>query len=269
MNQQGLSDSNLAGMMPDEFRDHVRRGQWRAPNTNACWGYAHANLVVVPKSLAFEFFLFCHRNPNPCPVIDVTEPGEYHPLFLAPQADLRTDLPKYRVFKKGEIIDEPLDISQYWDENLVAFLLGCSTNFDSSLRAANVHYRYVGDYTTSIECAPAGSFHGSMVVSTRLFTTSHDAVRAIQITSRNLAGHGPPVHIGNPKDIGIKDIYHPDMFSFHEPIQPIEPNEIIMSWGCGVTPQTVALTSKIPFMISHCPGYMFVTDKLSQELTVL
>jgi uncharacterized protein YcsI (UPF0317 family) len=108
-----------------------------------------------------------------------------------------------------------------------------------------------------------------MVVSTRLFKTSHDAARAIQITSRNLAAHGPPVHIGNLDDIGIKDIYHPDMFSFHKQIEPKELNEIVMCWGCGVTPQTVALNSKIPFMISHCPGHMFVTDKLSEELAVL
>ncbi len=269
MNAQDLSESKLADMMPGEFRELVRRGKWRDVNTNVCRGYAQANLVIVPKSIAFEFLLFCHRNPNPCPVLDVTEPGEYHPGFAAPQADLRTDLPRYRVFKNGEIIDEPLDISKYWDENLVAFLLGCGTNFDSNLRAANVQYRYVGDNTTNIECVPAGSFHGPLVVSTRLFKTSHDAVRAVQITSRNPAAHGPPVYIGNPNDIGIKDIYHPDMFSFHEHIEPIGPDEIIMSWACGITPQTIALTSKIPFMISHCPGHMFVTDKLSEELTVL
>ena len=269
MNQQGLSKRNLANMIPGEFRDLVRRGAWSSVNTDACHGYAHANLVIVPKSLAFEFFLFCHRNPEPCPVIDVNDPGQYHPRVLAPQADIRTDLPRYRVFKNGEIIDEPLDIIQYWDENLVAFLLGCSTNFDSSLRAGNVQYRYIGDNTTNIQCVPAGRFHGSMVVSTRLFKTSQDAVRAIQITSRNPAAHGPPVYIGNPDEIGIKDIYHPDMFSFDEPIEPIKPNEIIMSWACGVTPQIVAQTSKIPFMISHYPGHMLITDKLSTELTVL
>jgi len=269
MNEQDLTENELADMTPHEFREIVRRGEWSAVNTNVCQGRAQANLVIVPKSLAFEFLLFCHRNPNPCPVIDVTEPGDYHPRFSAPDADIRTDLPRYRVFKNGKIIDEPFDIIQYWDEDLVAFLLGCGTNFDWSLRAANVQYRYIGDYTTNIECVPAGSFHGCMVVSTRLFKSSHDAVRAIQITSRNLAAHGPPVYIGNPNDIGIKDLYHPDMFSFNELIQPIEPNEIIMSWACGVTPQAVAQSSKTPFMISHYPGHMFVTDKLSEELAIL
>lgn len=190
------------------------------------------------------------------------------PRFCALEADLRTDIPRYRVFENGRIIDEPYDIQQYWDKNSVAFLLGCSTNFDYILRKSNVQYRYIGDHTTSIEYVPAGYFHGAMVVSTRLFNTSHDAVRAVQITSRNLAAHGPPVHIGNPEDIGIKDIYNPDMFSFDEPIHPIESTETIMSWACGVTPQICAISSKVPFMISHFPGHMFVTDKLSEELSV-
>lgn len=269
MKELSLNESKLTGMMPGEFRDLVRRGEWSAVSEHACPGYAQANLVIVPKAFAFEFLLFCNRNPGPCPVIEVTDPGEYRSMFSAPEADLRTDLPRYRVFERGDIIDEPLDIIKYWDENLVAFLLGCSWNFDWGLRAANVQYRYIGDHSTNIECTPAGSFHGTMVVTTRAFKSSHDAVRAIQITSRNPAAHGPPVNIGNPDDIGIKDIYHPDMFSSYEHIKPIGPNEIIMSWACGITPQAVALASKIPFLISHHPGHMFVTDKLSEELTVL
>ena len=269
MNRKSAIEKNIAEMTPGEFRVLARRNEWSAVTGDACPGYAQANLVIVPKAFAFEFLLFCNRNPGPCPVIEVTNPGEYRSRFTAPEADLRTDLPRYRVFKSGRIIDEPLDIIKYWDENLVAFLLGCSWNFDSGLRAANVQYRYIGDHSTNIECVSAGSFHGTMVVTTRAFKSSHDAVRAIQITSRNPAAHGPPVNIGNPEDIGIKDIYHPDMFSSHEHIKSIGPNEIIMSWACGITPQTVALTSKIPFLISHYPGHMFVTDKLSEELTVL
>ncbi|MBW2634005.1 MAG: DUF1445 domain-containing protein [Deltaproteobacteria bacterium] len=257
----------MEAMQPNEFREQVRIGAFRDVTTDACRGYAQANLVVVPKPLAFDFLLFCQRNPHPCPVIEVTEPGEYHPRFSAPGADLRTDLPKYRVFKNGEIIAEPCDILQYWNEDSVAFILGCSTNFDYILRKSNVQYRYIGDHTTSLECKPAGIFNGTMVVSTRIFKSSNDAVRAIQITSRNLSAHGPPVHIGNPEDIGIEDLYHPDMFSFNEDIQPKQPSEIMMSWACGVTPQIVAKISKVPFMISHFPGYMFVTDKRSEELS--
>ena len=268
MNQSSLGQHNVENMSPSEFRKLVRHDKWDAVTTNASKGYAQTNLVIVPKSLAFDFLLFCHRNPGPCPVIEVTDPGEYQPKFSAPDADIRTDIPKYRVFKNGQIIDEPNDIIKYWQSDFVTFLLGCSTNFDHILGNANVQYRYIGDYTTKIECVPAGCFHSTMVVSTRLFKTSHDAVRAIQITSRNLAAHGPPVHIDKPEDIGIGDIYNPDMFSFDEPIHPIESTETIMYWACGVTPQICAAMSKVPFMITHFPGYMFVTDKLSEELSV-
>ena len=270
MTPKAITDKDIADLSPGKFRNLVRQGKWKDVTTNACRGYAQTNLVIVPKSLAFEFLLFCTRNPKPCPVIEVTDTGEFQPRFSAPDADLRTDLSKYRVFKNGDLIDEPADIIQYWDENLVAFLLGCSTNFESSLRDANVKFRYIGDNNTNIECVPAGRFHGNMIVSTRVFKSSHDAVRAVQITSRNLAAHGPPVYIGkNPDHIGIKDIYHPDSFSPPEHIRPIEPNEIIMCWACGVTPQIVAINSKISFMITHCPGHMFITDKLSEELVIL
>jgi len=269
MDKLGNGLVRVEKMLTGDFRKRVRGGEWDDVTTKACSGYAQANLVIVPKSLAFDFLLFCQRNPQPCPLIEVTDPGDYQPQFCATEADLRTDLPKYRVFENGTIIDEPFDIQSYWQSDLVAFLLGCSTNFDYQLNKANIQYRYIGDHTTSIECVPAGHFHGTMVVSTRLFKTSHDAVRAVQITSRNRMAHGPPVHIGNPKEIGITDIHSPDIFSFDGPIDPIASTETTMSWACGVTPQTCALKSKIPFMITHYPGYMFVTDLLSEELSEL
>mgnify|MGYP001820358805 CR=1 FL=1 len=267
MDKQDIGSVNIETMSPHEFRMLVRSGAWQDVNTDACPGYAQANLVVLPESLAFDFFQFCHRNPRPCPVIEVTDPGQYHSLICAPGSDLRTDIPKYRIFENGKIVDEPYDIQQYWKDDLVAFLLGCSTNFDYILRKSIVKYRYIGDYTTNINCVSTKHFHGSMVVSTRLFRTSHDAVRAIQITSRNPAAHGPPVHIGNLEEIGIEDIYNPDMFYFDGSISPVASTETIMSWACGVTPQICALKSRIPFMITHFPGHMFVTDRFSEELS--
>jgi len=187
---------------------------------------------------------------------------------MAPNADLRTDLPKYRVYQDGKIVAEPTDIIKYWRDDLVAFLIGCSASFDWSLQAANVKFRLTGAYSTNIQCVPAGRFHGPMVVSCRFVKNGHDAVRAIQISSRLLKVHGPPVHIGDPDKIGIKDIYQPDIFSVG-PIKPQQEDEILMSWGCGITPQTVAIESKVPFMITHCPGHMFVTDWLTEELASL
>jgi uncharacterized protein YcsI (UPF0317 family) len=265
MSKKHLSDSELEEMSPRELRGLVRRGEWRGVNVYACRGYAMANLAIVPMDYAFEFLLFCQRNPYPCPVIEVTEPGNPEPRLMAPGADLRTDLPKYRVYQNGKLVDEPNDIMKYWRNDLVAFLIGCSNSFEWSLKAANVHFRLLGAYTSNIQCVPAGRFHGPVAVTCRLFKNGHDAVRAVQISSRLLKVHGPPLHIGDPARIGIKDLSQPDIFSFNLP--PQEPDEIAMFWGCGVTPQTVALESKIPFIITHAPGYMFMTDRLTEELS--
>jgi len=256
MKKEGFSESELAAMSPKDFRSLVRRGEWTDKTLPACRGYAQANLAIVPKDYAFEFLVFCHRNPRPFPVVDVTEPGDPHPKLVAPEADLRTDLPKYRVFQDGALIDEPTDISNYWREDLVAFVMPAGRSFDWSLRAANIQYRVTGWYVSSIQCVPAGRFHGPMAVTHRLFKTSYDAVRAVQITSRHLSMHGPPIHIGDPAIIGISAP------------APQEPGEISMCWGCGVA-KPVALESKVPFMITHCPSYLFVTDRLSEELAVL
>jgi len=262
------SKDELITMSPRKFRSIVRRGEWRERSEGVCRGYVVANLVIVPKDYAFEFLLFCNRNPRPCPVIEVTEPGNPHPKLTAPEADLRTDLPKYRVFKDGQVIDEPIDITNYWRDDLVAFLLGCSHSFDWALQASNIHYRKLVSCITSIRCLPAGRFSGHMFVSCRLVKV-YDAIRVVQISSRYLFAHGAPVHIGDPAAIGIKDqsiLYRTKHLK--KPIPAHEPDEIAMFWGCGVTPQVVAVESKVPFMITHCGGHMFITDRLLEELTV-
>ena len=227
-------------------------------------------MILVPKEYAFDFLLFCNLNPRPFPVIDVTEAGNPHPKRVAPEADLRTDLPKYRVWKDGEYIDEPTDITGYWREDLVGFLTGCSAGFQWALTAANVPYRNYGAYPTNIPTTPAGSFKGPVAVTCRAFQNTHDAVRAVQITSRHLLMHGPPIHIGDPAAIGVKNLGKPDEFNPYRPVTPLpKPTEIIMSWGCGLTAETVALASKIPFMITNAPAHMFVFDRLSEEVAVM
>ena len=268
MGNKDVSDDQLAARSPTEFRAIVRRVEWTKPSITACRSYAQANLAVVPKDMAFDFLLFCYRNPRPCPIIDVTEVGGYHPKVVAPQADLRTDLPRYRVYKDGELIDEPTDVTAYWRDDLVAFLIGCSASFEWSLKAANVQYRFPGAYTSNIACIPAGCFHGHVVVSCRLMKGGFDAVRAIQISSRHIAVHGPPIHIGDPALIGIEDLYHPDVGGVGLTFS-VEPSEIPLFWGCGITPQVVALESEVPFMITHYPFHMFVTDRFAEELAAL
>jgi len=264
------SEEQLLAMSPKEFRTIVRKGKWTGMSIDACRGYAQANMVIVPKEYAFEFLLFCNRNPRPCPILDVTEPGDPHPKIMAPEADLRTDLPKYRVYKDGEIVDEPTDIIKYWRDDLVGFLLGCSRSFAWALEAANIRYRHYSAYRSNIPCNPVGRFHGPMVVTIRAFYNSHDAVRAIQISSRHLLMHGPPIHIGDPAEIGVENLGKPDSLFPDRPVaEPPKPGETVMCWGCGNTLETVAMESKIPFMIIHCSCYELVTDRLAEELAVL
>ncbi|MCL4465237.1 MAG: putative hydro-lyase [Chloroflexi bacterium] len=257
-------------MHPRELWELIRRGEFRRGTAGVCHGYVQANLVVLPRELAFDFLLFCLRNPKPCPVLDVTEPGSPHPPIAAPEADLRTDLPLYRVYRRGRLVDEPTDIKTYWREDLVAFLLGCSYSFERAMLANDIPIRHqeegveVPVFVTSRECVPAGPFHGPMVVTMR--PIPHDKlVRAVQVTSRFPSVHGAPVHIGDPAELGIKDLSKPD---FDDPVT-IKPGEVPVFWACGVTPQVVAMHSQPELMITHAPAHMLVTTLKDEHLGVL
>ena len=269
-----ITQAEVAAMSPNEYRHMLREGEWSEPTSTKepwpCQGNAQANLVVVPEDYAFEFMRFCQRNPRPCPVLDVTDPGEPHFKIMAPEADLRTDVSKYRVFKDGELIDEPIDIIKYWKDSLVGFLIGCSCTIEQALRAANISWRRYGLYHTTIPCVPAGRFYGNMVVTVRAFFTVQDAVRAVQVSSRHQLMHGAPVHIGDPAAIGIEKLGQPDPFYPSRPAaDPPKPGEVVMCWGCGVTPQGVAMERKIPFMITHSPSHMFIIDRRVEEMAVI
>jgi uncharacterized protein YcsI (UPF0317 family) len=230
-------------------------------------GYVQANLVIVPRDLAYDFLLFCQRNPKPCPLLDVTEPGNPEPRLVAPGADLRTDLPCYRVYRKGELVEEPTDLRGWWRDDLVAFLIGCSFTFENALLQAGVPLRHIEAgcnvpmYRTNIACRPAGVFRGPMVVSMRPLSAV-DTVRATQICARFPKAHGTPVHFGSPQDIGIRDLNKPD---FGDPVS-ILAGEAPVFWACGVTPQAVAMEVRPPLLITHKPGHMFVTDLRDTDL---
>lgn len=259
-----LSAEQKAAMQPQEFRELVRRAELTEITAGFCQNYAQNNLAIVPKEYAFEFLLFCQRNPRPCPVVDVTEPGSPHPKLVATTADLRTDLPRYRVFIDGELVDEPTDVVKYWRDDLVCFLIGCSLTIDWALKAANVDFSLFGAYITNIPCVPAGPFSGPMVVSGRSFKDSFHAIRAVQISSRYLSSHGPPVHTGDGAALGIKDITKPDAPALNEP-RPVGTKEILLWWGCGITPQTTAQAAKLPIFITHKGSYMFINDLRVEE----
>ncbi len=251
-------------------RQAIRSRAWTGPTAGLAPGYVQANLAILPKAQAFDFLRFCVRNPKPCPVLDVTAPGAWQPASSwAEDADLRTDAPRYRVYRDGELVDEPTELGSWWRDDLVTFLLGCSFTFERALVAAGVPVRHlacgcnVPMYRTNRPCQPAGPFHGPLVVSMRPIPADLVA-RAVQVTARFPAVHGGPVHIGAPEALGISDLARPD---YGDPV-PVQPGEEPVFWACGVTPQAVALASRAPLMITHAPGHMFVTDRLDRELAV-
>lgn len=254
---------------PADLRQLIRNNELIRPTSGLAPGRVQANLAVLPKDLAFDFLLFCQRNPRPCPLLEVVDAGEIEPRQLAPGADLRTDIPLYRVFEHGEIVSEVSEVSGFWRADLVSFLLGCSFTVESALISAGIRLRHiergtnVSMYVTNIPTRSAGAFYGPMVVSMR--PVPHEqVVRAVQVTSRFPSVHGAPIHIGEPEAIGIEDISSPDM---GDPAE-IEEGDVPMFWACGVTPQALAMRSKTPFMITHSPGHMFITDMMDEDLAV-
>lgn len=252
---------------PREVRQQIREGKWRQPTAGLAPGFVQANLVILPRDLAFDFLLFAQRNPKPCPVIEVTDVGSAEPKLSAPDADLRTDVPRYCVYRDGALASQVTDLRSVWRDDFVSFLLGCSFTFESALLQAGVPVRHIEEgrnvpmFITSIPCAPAGVFRGPLVVTMRPIPAALVS-RAVQITGRYPGVHGAPVHLGDPATIGIRDLQAPD---FGDAVT-IRPGEVPVFWACGVTPQAVAMQAKPPLMLTHAPGHMFITDLRNEEL---
>lgn len=250
-----------------DIRMAARSGRLTGPTPGLALGYVQANLVILPKDWAFDFLLFCQRNPKPCPLLDVTEPGDPEPKAIAPGADVREDVPRYRVYRDGELVDEPAHVSELWRDDLVAFLIGCSFTFEAALLRAGLPVRHIEQkrnvpmYRTNRQCKPAGRFRGPLVVSMRPMTPEQ-AIHATQICARFARAHGTPVHFGDPAALGISDIAKPD---YGESVE-IRPGEVPVFWACGVTPQAAVMEAKPPLAITHAPGHMFVTDKQETDL---
>lgn len=258
-------------MLPSQLiRQNIRQGLFTQPTAGAAPGFVQANLVVLPKSLAADFLLFCQRNPKPCPVLSVSDPGSTFFPGYGEDLDIRTDVPRYRVWRNGELLDEVTDVTSYWREDLVSFAIGCSFSFEEALVAEGLDVRHISCasnvpmYRSNIATQSAGPFHGPLVVSMRPFKPA-DAIRAIQLTSKFPSVHGAPVHLGDASLIGIDDLNKPD---YGEPVE-VRSGEIPVFWACGVTPQAVLMASKPEFCITHSPGYMLVTDKLNAQLAII
>jgi uncharacterized protein YcsI (UPF0317 family) len=263
----GLTNSNTVALVSSLARQKIRSGAWTAHTSGLAESHVQANLVILPKLQADDFLLFCQRNPKPCPLLAVSEPGDFRLATLGADLDVRTDVPRYRVWNDGGLVAEPNEIKSVWRDDLVTFAIGCSFSFEQALVDSGLPLRHVEQgknvamYRSNILTQAAGPFHGPMVVSMRPMKAA-DAIRAIQITSRFPNVHGAPIHIGDPALIGIADLQKPD----YGDAVDVMPDELPVFWACGVTPQAAIAQARPAFCITHAPGYMLITDLLNQQL---
>ncbi len=268
-----LSPQQRSDMTPAAARERFAADR-SVPTSGWCNGYAQANVIAVPQALAFDMLLFAQRNPKPCPVLDVIDAGSVRAdaggaVFSAEDCDIRRDVPLYRVFKSGELVEEIADARNVWRDDLVTFVIGCSFTFEHPLLAAGIPLRHLSAdrnvpmYRTSTRCRPAGSLAGPLVVSMRGIPAAQVA-DAVRISSRYPSVHGAPVHIGAPGAIGIESLDHPDFGD--EPI--LEPGDVPVFWACGVTPQAMVMESKPELAITHAPGHMLITDARDADYLV-
>ena len=250
-----------------EVRRAIRAGRHRTHTAGLARGYVQGNVCILPREYAAEFRAFCERNPKPCPLLAMSEPGDPRLPALGEDLDIRTDVARYRVFRDGVLDGEVPDLKDLWRDDLVTFVLGCSFSFEEALIDAGLPLRYVERgrnvpmYRTSVDTAPAGRFRGKLVVSMRPFKPA-DAIRAIEITARYPRVHGAPVHIGFPELIGISDLSRPWV---GDPTE-VRADELPLFWACGVTPQSVVLDARPSLCITHSPGHMLVTDLKNASL---
>ncbi len=258
---------NYSDMKPEEVRKLIREGKITGQTSGMCAGYAQANLVILPKELAYDFLLFTQRNPKSCPLLEVSDTGSRGLRYIAQDADIARDFPRYRIYREGELDGEYASVEEFWRDDFVSFLIGCSFSFESELLEVGVPVRQIEEkrnvpmFRTNIPCTPAGVFHGNMVVSMR--PVPYDQiVKAVLVTGGMPKVHGAPIHVGDPEVIGIHDIGRPD---FGDSVT-IKDGEVPVFWPCGVTPQNVVMDVAPEFAITHAPGHMFITDVKNEEL---
>lgn len=262
-----MSNMDYSNMKPSEVRKLIREEKITTPTAGMCAGYAQANLVILPKELAYDFLLFTQRNPKSCPILEVSDVGNKMLKYLGEDIDITSDIPKYRVYEDGVLTGEYTNIETLWRDDFVSFLIGCSFSFESDLIEADVPIRHIEEncnvpmFITNIDCTPAGIFNGKMVVSMRPLPYEK-IVKSVLVSGQMPKVHGAPVHIGDPSVIGIKDVSKPD---FGDAVT-VNKDEVPVFWACGVTPQAVVMNVKPKIVITHSPGHMLVTDVKNIDL---
>lgn len=251
-----LKNSTLA-----EVRTEIRAGRYTAHTAGLGRGSLQANLVIMPEEFAFDFMRYCQRNPKPCPITGVSDTGNPMMFTMGNDIDIRTDVPAYNIYRNGRLDISMTNIAEIWRDDFVVFTLGCSFTFEHALLDAGINLwhidkdRTVPMFRSNIETTPAGPFSGKMVVSMR--SVCEERVdEVIQISRRFPLAHGAPVHVGDPKAIGITDLSSPD---WGDPA-PVGANEVPVFWACGVTPQVAIKAAQLPICITHKPGCMLITD---------
>ncbi len=261
---------SLAGLSSEGIRARIRRGLHTAHTAGLAPGRLQCNLAILPQTYALDFLRFCLRNPKPCPLVGVSDTGDPMLPTLGEDIDIRTDVPRYRVFKDGSLVDEVTDISGLWTDDLVTVALGCSFTFENALMRANIRVRHIEQgrnvpmFRTNIDLVPSGPFSGQMVVTMR--PLREDQVEAAtHISARYPQAHGAPIAVGDPAKIGISDLSQPD---YGDPVD-VNAGEIPVYWACGVTPQNVLRAAQLPICITHAPGHMLITDVAEDAETTI
>ncbi|WP_270934542.1 D-glutamate cyclase family protein [Falsiroseomonas oryzae] len=270
MSEAPLAREALSHAPPAAVRAAVRARRWTGNTKRLALGHHQANVTIVPERHAFDFMRFCQRNPRAFPLLDVTDPGDAVPRLAAPDADLRTDIAAFCIYRDGRLTERVEDLRPHWRKDHVAFLTGCNLSLDQVLIEAAIPFPHLtrddafpAQYRASIACRPAGVFHGPLVVSYRP-VPEHLLLRVIELTSRYPLSHGGPVHVGDPARIGIADLANVDWGQ----VPREEPGTVPCFWACGITAQAAALASGIPEIITHAPGHMFVTDLAVSDRTL-
>ncbi len=246
---------------PQTLRAAFRSGQYSSHTAGLGQGLLQANLAILPHEQALDFMRFCHRNPKPCPLTGVSDTGNPMMFTLGRDIDIRSDVPAYNIYRNGQLDKETTDICDLWNEDLVAFALGCSFTFEHAVQKAGIPLWHIDNdktvpmFRSNIETVPAGPFGGAMVVSMRSIPEDR-LTEVTEISRRFPLAHGAPIHIGDPAEIGIKDIAQPD---WGDPA-PVGAGEVPVFWACGVTPQVAIEAARLPLCITHKPGHMLITD---------
>jgi uncharacterized protein YcsI (UPF0317 family) len=266
-----FSKAERAAMPAAAARRIFREGRYAGPTAGIAVKHVQANLIVLPSLVADAFEAYCRANPGPCPLLERLAAGDPEPKWLAPGADLRTDLPRYRVYLPDGSFEEMADVTAHYRGDHVAFLIGCSFSFDGALCEAGMMPRHVEQgtnvpmYRTDRQTTPIVPFGGEMVVSMRPIRRERVA-EAYALTKSYERMHGSPIHHGDPSALGIADLARPD---WGDPVA-IREGETPVFWPCGVTSQLVALralrSGAVDKVIAHAPGHMFIADRLVSEI---